>query len=281
MHPIGSTAEDRMTLIEAINEATRLGSGFGHTRSQEAQREIMEQALISATTSAEALTAILSRAQKDAGRNRIGEKDEFAEGKPAHKLKGRKKRLEWLDLNGGSMLETHMEHVDLDSLTSVEKRLFARYRNHDFHDADSFAPRPSSMPTESFLSRSPHALLLSRSQPCPAEGEEDPRVELAGGSYAAPYVPSDHSSTTHSSAPASPTGAAAHPPVPGGWMPRSKALGGAGLKHAIREADEAAQGTPVHLRAAQPLTHASLFATLKQFREQQHVRVEDEDLAHF
>jgi hypothetical protein len=41
------------------------------------------------------------------------------------------------------------------------------------------------------------------------------------------------------------------------------------------------QGTPVHVRAAQPLTHASLFATLKQFREQQHVRVEDEDLAHF
>jgi hypothetical protein len=41
------------------------------------------------------------------------------------------------------------------------------------------------------------------------------------------------------------------------------------------------QGTQVHLRPPQPLTHASLFATLKQFREQQHVRVDDEDLAHF
>ncbi len=204
----------------------------------------MEQALISATTSAEALTAILSRAQKDAGRNRIGEQDDFAEIKPAHKHKGRKKRLEWLDLNGGSILETHMEHVD--NLTSVEKRLLARYRNLEFNDdVDSFAPRPSSMPTESFLSRPPHALLLSRSQPRPAEGDEEPRVELAGGSYAAPYVPSDHSSTTHSSAPASPTSAtAAHPHVPGGWMPRSKALGGAGLKHAIKEADEAAQVHP-------------------------------------
>lgn len=38
MHPGGNAAEDRMTLIEAINEATRLGSGFGHTRNQEAQR---------------------------------------------------------------------------------------------------------------------------------------------------------------------------------------------------------------------------------------------------
>jgi hypothetical protein len=203
----------------------------------------MEQSLISATTSAEALTAILSRAQRDAGRNRIGDKDQTAEVNQAQKNKGRRKRLEWLDLNGGSMLETHMEHVDLDSLTSVEKRLLARYRNLDFiEDADSFAPRPSSMPTESFLSRPPHALLLSRSQPRPADGGEEPRVELEGGSYAVPYVPSDHSSTTHSSAPASPTAAAAaqlH--VPGGWIPRSKALAGAGLKHAIKEADEAAQ----------------------------------------
>ncbi len=56
----------------------------------------------------------------------------------------------------------------------------------------------------------------------------------------------------------------------GGWVAYTGGGGRVGL-----------QGTPVHVRAAQPLTHASLFATLKQFREQQHVRVEDEDLAHF
>ena len=38
MHAGGNSAEDRMTLIEAINEAARLGSGFGHLRNQEAQR---------------------------------------------------------------------------------------------------------------------------------------------------------------------------------------------------------------------------------------------------
>ena len=37
MHP-GGGYEDRMTFIEAINEATRLGSNFGGVRSQEAQR---------------------------------------------------------------------------------------------------------------------------------------------------------------------------------------------------------------------------------------------------
>jgi hypothetical protein len=40
LHPGGNSAEDRMTLIEAINEATRMGSGFGHKKSQEAQRYI-------------------------------------------------------------------------------------------------------------------------------------------------------------------------------------------------------------------------------------------------
>ena len=42
------------------------------------------------------------------------------------------------------------------------------------------------------------------------------------------------------------------------------------------------QGSQVHVRPAQPLTHASLFATLKQFREQQQqARPEEEEFARY
>ena len=92
----------------------------------------MEQILISATTSAEAATSILSRAQRDAGRHAD------ANVSRSKRTGGRRARLEWLDLvappdgGGGRRLETHLESqlegVDLDSLTSVERRLLARYR---------------------------------------------------------------------------------------------------------------------------------------------------------
>ena len=246
----------------------------------------MEQVLISATTSAEAATAILSRAQRDAGQQNL-----YNEHGKKHKAGGhgkykdrRKVRLEWLDLvtsNKGRRLETHMEaqfeQIDLDSLTSLERRLVARYRNIDTtDDDDATLTRPSSMPTESFLSRPPHEL-LARQRPAPSGGgatppdvdsDTGPPVVLEGGSYAMPFVPSDRSSTTHSSAPSSPSaGGAHHPHVPGGWvLPKSATGAAGGLKHAIRDADEAAQvscapGIParprLHRRSHRPSLHPS------------------------
>ena len=205
----------------------------------------MEQILISATTSAEAATSILSRAQRDAGRHAD------ANVSRSKRTGGRRARLEWLDLvappdgGGGRRLETHLESqlegVDLDSLTSVERRLLARYRaaQPPPDDDDPRLHRPSSLPSASYLSRAPFDPL---SRPRPDDGGDAPPVMLEGGSYAVPYLPSDRSSTTHSSAPSSPSAAAAHPHVPSGWaVPKSAALGGGGLKHAIKEADEAAQ----------------------------------------
>mmetsp|Transcript_12952 Transcript_12952/g.45533 ORF Transcript_12952/g.45533 Transcript_12952/m.45533 type:complete len:117 (+) Transcript_12952:78-428(+) len=54
--------DDRVTLVAAMNEISRLGRD-NLTRTNEAHREVTEQVLISAVTSAEALSRIIQRSQ--------------------------------------------------------------------------------------------------------------------------------------------------------------------------------------------------------------------------
>eukprot|EP00285_Hemiselmis_virescens_P005550 CAMPEP_0173378434 /NCGR_PEP_ID=MMETSP1356-20130122/1593_1 /TAXON_ID=77927 ORGANISM="Hemiselmis virescens, Strain PCC157" /NCGR_SAMPLE_ID=MMETSP1356 /ASSEMBLY_ACC=CAM_ASM_000847 /LENGTH=98 /DNA_ID=CAMNT_0014331497 /DNA_START=99 /DNA_END=392 /DNA_ORIENTATION=- len=70
--PTSGNAEDRMTLVEAMAEATRMGNPSGRGRDEQARREIAEQAMLTGTVSAEATSNLLHEAAARRRDNAVG-----------------------------------------------------------------------------------------------------------------------------------------------------------------------------------------------------------------
>jgi len=117
--------DDRITLVAAMNEISRLGRD-NLTRTNEAHREVTEQVLISAVTSAEALSRIIQRSQMSSSERHANASRESADNSSSARSHRRHE-------GAASVLQNDMDSEQLEehfimNLTAQERLLIERYR---------------------------------------------------------------------------------------------------------------------------------------------------------